>query len=134
MEFRWKNQTKKLVGIDGKNIQAASIEEITKGIRPSHALFAVCLQVAQTELQQSIHPSLHDLLQEFSYLFMSLQAYHQHERLTTTLPLRKEPNRLMFSLTDTCTIKRTRSRSRSKICCNPGLCDPALAPSRCSYY
>ena len=70
MEFRWKNQTKKLVGIDGKNIQAASIEEITKGIRPSHALFVVCLQVAQTELQQSIHPSLHELLQEFSDLFI----------------------------------------------------------------
>ena len=70
MKFRWKNQTKKLVGIDGKNIQAASIEEITKGIRPSHALFAVCLQVAQTELQQSIHPSLHELLQEFSGLFI----------------------------------------------------------------
>ena len=43
MEFRWKNKTKKLVGIDGQNIQATSIEEITKGIRPSHALFVVCL-------------------------------------------------------------------------------------------
>ena len=70
MEFRWKTQTKKLVGIDRKNIQAASIEEITKGIRPSHALFVVCLQVAQTKLQQSIHPSLHELLQEFSDLFI----------------------------------------------------------------
>ncbi|XP_042941551.1 uncharacterized protein LOC122288885 [Carya illinoinensis] len=70
MEFTWKNQTKKLVGIDGQNIQAASIEEITKGIRPSHALFAVCLQVAQTELPQNIHPSLRELLQEFSDLFI----------------------------------------------------------------
>ena len=70
MEFRWKSQTKKLVGIDGQNIQAASIKEITKGIRPSHALFVVCLQVSQTELQLSIHPSLHELLQEFSDLFI----------------------------------------------------------------
>ncbi|XP_035549720.1 uncharacterized protein LOC118349417 [Juglans regia] len=70
MEFTWKNQTKKLVGIDGQNIQAASIEELTKGIRPSHALFAVCLQVAHTELQQNIHPSFRELLQEFSDLFI----------------------------------------------------------------
>ncbi|XP_035544589.1 uncharacterized protein LOC118347983 [Juglans regia] len=63
-------ETKKLVGIDGQNIQAASIEELTKGIRPSHALFAVCLQVAHTELQQNIHPSFRELLQEFSDLFI----------------------------------------------------------------
>ncbi|XP_035544588.1 uncharacterized protein LOC118347982 [Juglans regia] len=63
-------ETKKLVGIDGQNIQAASIEELTKGIRPSHALFAVCLHVAHTELQQNIHPSFRELLQEFSDLFI----------------------------------------------------------------
>ncbi|XP_041025505.1 uncharacterized protein LOC121265907 [Juglans microcarpa x Juglans regia] len=70
MEFTWENQTKRLVGIDGQNIQAASIAELTKGVRPSHALFVVCLQVAQTELPRNIHSSIRELLQEFSDLFI----------------------------------------------------------------
>ena len=69
MEFMWENQTKKLVGIDGQHIQAASIEELTKEIRPSHAQFALCLQVAHTEPQQNIHSSMREILQEFSDLF-----------------------------------------------------------------
>ncbi|XP_034707028.1 uncharacterized protein LOC117930485 [Vitis riparia] len=70
MEFMWENQTKKLVGIDGQHIQAASIEELTKEIRPSHAQFALCLQVAHTEPQQNIHSSMREILQEFSDLFI----------------------------------------------------------------
>ena len=69
MEFMWENQTKKLVGIDRQHIQAASIEELTKEIRPSHAQFALCLQVAHTEPQQNIHSSMREILQEFSDLF-----------------------------------------------------------------
>ena len=68
IEFMWENQTKKLVGIDGQHIQAASIEELTKEIRPSHAQFALCLQVAYTE-PQNIHSSMREILQEFSDLF-----------------------------------------------------------------
>ncbi|KAL6312286.1 hypothetical protein AAG906_017119 [Vitis piasezkii] len=48
---------RKLVGIDGQHIQVASIEELTKEIRPSHAQFALCLQVAHTE-PQNIHSSM----------------------------------------------------------------------------
>ncbi|RVW35808.1 putative mitochondrial protein [Vitis vinifera] len=68
MEFMWENQTKKLVGIDRQHIQAASIKELTKEIRPSHAQFALCLQVAHTK-PQNIHSSMREILQEFSDLF-----------------------------------------------------------------
>ena len=59
-----------MLGIDEQHVQAASIEELTKEIRPSHAQFALCLQVALMEPQENIHSSMWEILQEFSYLFI----------------------------------------------------------------
>jgi len=49
MEFVWEGQTKRLVGIDEQDIQAASFKEISKEIHPSNVLFALCHQVTDME-------------------------------------------------------------------------------------
>jgi hypothetical protein len=53
MEFMWEGQTKKLVGIDGQDIQAASFKEISKEIHPSNMLFTLCHQVVDVESSQT---------------------------------------------------------------------------------
>lgn len=133
MKFTWENHTRRLVGIDRQNIQAASIEELTKEIRPSHALFALCLQVAHTEPQENIHSSMREILHEFSDLFTEPSSLPQTKEIDHDITHRKQPNPLMYGLIGMRIIKRMRLRSRSKICCNPCLCDPALAPSRHPY-
>jgi len=50
MEFLWKNQLRRLQGIDDEGIQIASITELTKAIHQNHASFTSCLQVSTVEL------------------------------------------------------------------------------------
>ena len=70
MEFLWENQTRRLIGVDGQDIQAASLKELTKECRHSQTLFALYFQIAQAEPPMKIHPSMQKLLQEFSDLFI----------------------------------------------------------------
>ncbi|KAF5472044.1 hypothetical protein F2P56_008792 [Juglans regia] len=70
MEFLWENQPRRLIGVDGQDIQAASLKELTKECRPSQTLFVLCFQIAQAEPPMNIHPSMQKLLQEFSDLFI----------------------------------------------------------------
>ncbi|KAJ0010300.1 hypothetical protein Pint_33819 [Pistacia integerrima] len=62
MEFLWENQTKKLIDIDGQDIRAASLKELTKEMCPSQTLFALCFQVNQTKSLEKLHPSMRELL------------------------------------------------------------------------
>ena len=70
MEFLWENQTRRFLSIDKQDIQAASLKELSKEIRPNQALFALCFQVTQTEPPGNIHPSMQEILQEFSDLLI----------------------------------------------------------------
>lgn len=79
MECFWENQTRRLLGIDGQDIRVATFKELSKEIRPSQAMFTLC-QVAHTEPQGNIHPSMQEILQEFSDLFTE----------PTSLPLTRE--------------------------------------------
>nr|TKS04095.1 hypothetical protein D5086_0000146500 [Populus alba] len=56
--FEKEGQRKRLVGVDGQDIQAASFKEISKEIHPSNVLFALCHQVTDVESSQTIHPSM----------------------------------------------------------------------------
>lgn len=58
MEFSWENQTRRLIGIDGQDIQEASLKEISKRVRPGHTILVFCLQVAKKDPQDHIHPSM----------------------------------------------------------------------------
>jgi len=67
MEFWWKNQLRRLQGMDDEGIQIASITELTKTIHQNHAIFAICLQVSTTEpYSQTTHPDIEAILHEFS--------------------------------------------------------------------
>ncbi|KAA8524548.1 hypothetical protein F0562_010971 [Nyssa sinensis] len=70
MEFSWENQPKKLIGIDGQDIHTASAKELSKALHHGQALFALCFQVAQVAPQATIHPSMQELLHDFSDLFL----------------------------------------------------------------
>jgi DNA repair protein RadC len=66
MKWFWENQTRRLLGIDGQDNRVAIFKELSKEIRP---MFALCFQVTHTEPQGNIHPSMQEILQEFSYQF-----------------------------------------------------------------
>jgi hypothetical protein len=45
MEFYWENKARRLEGINGHEIQAASFKEISKRVCSSGAIYAFCLQI-----------------------------------------------------------------------------------------
>ena len=90
MECFWENQTKRFLSIDEQDIQVATFKELSKEIRPSQAMLALCFQVAQMEPQANIHPSMQVILQEFFDLFIELISLPLTRELTTASLLKKE--------------------------------------------
>ncbi|XP_035545952.1 uncharacterized protein LOC118348436 [Juglans regia] len=89
MEFSWGNQTRLLVGIDGQDIQAATLKELSKGVCPGHTIFAMCMQVTNKETQNQIHPSMQAVLQEFSDVFTEPSSLPHVREIDHSIPLRE---------------------------------------------
>ncbi|KAA8521715.1 hypothetical protein F0562_012388 [Nyssa sinensis] len=82
-------QTTQLQGVDGKAIQAASLKELSKEAHQSHAMFAICLQVAKNEPQEDIHPSMQEVLQEFSDMFKEPSSLPPIREVDHYIPLKE---------------------------------------------
>jgi hypothetical protein len=89
MEFIWEGQTKRLAGVDGQDIQATSFKEISKEIRPSNVLFALCHQVTNMESSQTIHPSMQAMLQNFSNMFAEPSSLPPTREIDHGIPLKE---------------------------------------------
>jgi hypothetical protein len=89
MEFVWEGQTKRLVGVDGQDFQAASFKEISTKIHPSNVLFALCHQVTDMELSHNIHPSMQAMLQNFSNLFVEPSSLLPTREIDNDIPLKE---------------------------------------------
>jgi hypothetical protein len=80
----------KVVGVDRQDIQAASFKEISKEIRPSNVLFALCHQVTDMEPSQNIHPSMQAMLQNFSNLFAEPSSLPTTREIDYGIPLKED--------------------------------------------
>ena len=89
MEFSWENQTRRLVGIDGQEIQAASLNEISTGVCPGRVIFALCLQVIKKDPQDNINPSMQVVLREFSYVFTEVPSLPPTREIDRSIPLKE---------------------------------------------
>lgn len=116
MESVWKKQTRRLKGIDGQDIQAASLKELSKEVAQAMQ-YLHCAYKSPRRSDVKIY-----ILAYRRYCRSSLtcskspQGYHLQGKLITALPLRREPSQLMFDHTSMRIIKKKRLRSRFKIC------------------
>ncbi|KAG2663117.1 hypothetical protein I3760_16G012600 [Carya illinoinensis] len=89
MEFSWDNQTRRLIGIDGQNMQAASLKAISKGVRPGHTILAFCLPVTKADSEDLIHPSMQAVLQEYSDVFSEPSSLPPIRAVDHNIPLKE---------------------------------------------
>lgn len=78
-----------MIGIDGQDIQEASLKEISKGVRSSHTILVFCLQVAKKDPQDQIHPSMQAVLREFSDVFTKPSSLPPIREVDHSIPLKE---------------------------------------------
>lgn len=78
-----------MIGIDGQDIQEASLKEISKGVRPGHTILVFCLQVAKNDPQDHIHPSMQAVLREFSDVFTEPSSLPPIREVDHSIPLKE---------------------------------------------
>jgi len=89
MEFFWANKARRLEGIDGHEIQAATFKEISKDVCSSSAIYAFCLQITMQDTQGGIQPSMQGVLHEFSDVFMEPSSLPPSRQIDHSIPLKE---------------------------------------------
>jgi hypothetical protein len=89
MEFYWENKARRLEGIDGHKIQAASFKEISKRVCSGGAIYAFCLQITMQDTQAIIQSSMQGMLQEFSDVFMEPSSLPPFRQIDHNIPLKE---------------------------------------------
>nr|TKR91215.1 hypothetical protein D5086_0000225710 [Populus alba] len=59
MEFFWANKARRLEGIDGQEIKAATFKEISKDVCSSGAIYAFCLQITMQDMHDETAAPIH---------------------------------------------------------------------------
>lgn len=69
MDFVWQNFHHGLTGIDGHQIEVASLRQLSKHAQPRETMLAICVQQSATLPAISTPPKLQDIISSFVEIF-----------------------------------------------------------------
>ena len=87
MEFQWANKPRLLQGSSAQILQQASLEAISKDMRHTSSIFAICLQPTAAP-HQTIQPDMQTLIEAFTAIFEEPQQLPPVREIDHCIPLK----------------------------------------------